>query len=152
MVDFQHRLCHICECVINRRSKHCYFCNRCVSKFDHHCVFLLNCVGEYSFRYFIGFTYMFSLMGMIGMRLIIFDIQQLMNNPLIEQKLQWELFWNTNFTNKFHYIMELMQELNIWNFIGIAVCFQYISLGLVMCLASTIRRFISRKGCKQKIP
>ena len=46
--------CTICNCFVNKNSKHCKACNSCTADFDHHCKWINNCVAKNNYLLFIG--------------------------------------------------------------------------------------------------
>jgi len=49
----QYPYCQICQCYVNKSSRHCKSCNRCVTNLDHHCKWLNNCIGQSNYRIFV---------------------------------------------------------------------------------------------------
>ena len=45
--------CYLCECNVDKSSKHCRYCQKCVTRFDHHCKWLNTCVGSKNYTYFL---------------------------------------------------------------------------------------------------
>ena len=77
------KLCKTCGIPKVARSKHCRVCDRCVSKFDHHCIWLNNCVAERTYRWFLSYLFLNSVLLMYGVAATL----SVLASDVVEQKL-----------------------------------------------------------------
>jgi DHHC palmitoyltransferase len=74
---YRPKVCRTCGILRPARSKHCAVLDRCVAKADHYCIWLVNHVGERSYRWFVLFLVVHTVMllyGAVAMASILADV------------------------------------------------------------------------------
>ena len=64
--------CWLCDCLVEKTSKHCGDCNKCVDVFDHHCFWLNTCIGRKNYPYFVSLVISVFLMTGLSLGLFIY--------------------------------------------------------------------------------